>query len=507
MTEHAVDVEPDETRPLLNAAPPSPTTKHGDKSHWRVVLTMALIDLALNSTSQMTLVPITTILQDIVCKKYYARINLDPSISFEDRCKIGPVQSEVAYINAWSESLEIVPTLLLALPYGALADRIGRKPVFLLSIFGCFLSDVWVRVVYWFPDVFPLRAVWLSGLGQAIGGGATTLSSIGYVIIADACLPEDRTTAFSVISAGLILSKMVFVPLGGIFSDPWLPMWISSGLMLAALLVAAAFVPPTAPPSTPGDKNAPKLPLTSRMRSVPMVLTAFLTTNTRLVPILLTFFLFQFGMAPNSTLFLQFSARRLSLSLASASYLLSLSAIIHILVLFIIMPALSFFLLRKTSVRVSNEARQSSHPQKQHHELVKDRWLSLLSAIALAAGTVLFSFTSSAPLFTAAFLIASLGQAFTIPTRSIITSMVEPSHRAVLYTGISILVYGGILAGSPVGAALFKRGMELGGRWDGLPFLVTTGCFVGCFSGVLLGTRVVRATSEGTEEEGGLSDQ
>lgn len=85
--------------------------------------------------------------------------------------------------------------------------------------------------------------------------------------------------------------------------------------------------------------------------------------------------------------------------------------------------------------------------------------------------------------------------------------MVEPSHRAVLYTGISILVYGGILAGSPVGAALFKRGMELGGRWDGLPFLVTTGCFVGCFSGVLLGTRVVRATSEGTEEEGGLSDQ
>lgn len=40
-----------------------------------------------------------------------------------------------------------VLAMLLALPYGALADRIGRKPVLLLAVIGCFANDVWTRVV------------------------------------------------------------------------------------------------------------------------------------------------------------------------------------------------------------------------------------------------------------------------------------------------------------------------------------------------------------------------
>lgn len=37
--------------------------------------------------------------------------------------------------------------MLLAVPYGALADRVGRKKVLLLAITGCFLNDAWVRLV------------------------------------------------------------------------------------------------------------------------------------------------------------------------------------------------------------------------------------------------------------------------------------------------------------------------------------------------------------------------
>jgi len=190
MTEHEVAAEADETVPLLT--PPSPRKTNGDQSCWRVVLIVAALDLILNSTSQLTLVPSTAILQDIVCAKYYANVRLDPSISYDDRCKIEPVQSEVAYINAWKDSFEVLPALLLAVPFGALSDRVGRKFVFLLALSGCFMSDVWVRMVYWFPDIFPLRAVWLSGVWQTMGGGSTTLTSIGYVLIADACPPEQR---------------------------------------------------------------------------------------------------------------------------------------------------------------------------------------------------------------------------------------------------------------------------------------------------------------------------
>jgi MFS family permease len=190
MADH-VNADSEETRPLI-ARPATPNRASGNRSHWRLVLVIAALDLILNSTAQLTVVPSLAILQDIVCRRYYARVRLDPSIHFEDRCKAEPVQSEIAYINAWRDSLEILPALFLAVPYGVLADRIGRKFVFLLAVFGCLMSDVWVRVVYWFSDVLPPRVVWLSGVWTIIGGGAATLSSIGYVLIADACPPEDR---------------------------------------------------------------------------------------------------------------------------------------------------------------------------------------------------------------------------------------------------------------------------------------------------------------------------
>lgn len=37
--------------------------------------------------------------------------------------------------------------IVLAIPYGALADHIGRKPVLLLGMLGCILSEVWIRLV------------------------------------------------------------------------------------------------------------------------------------------------------------------------------------------------------------------------------------------------------------------------------------------------------------------------------------------------------------------------
>ena len=106
--------------------------------------------------------------------------------------------------------------MILAIPYGTLADRIGRKKIFLLAIVGCFLNDVWIRVVCalplslcplasisgppnsnllnldWFSDSFPVRAVWFGGLWQLIGGGAATFSSVSFVLVADICPAEQR---------------------------------------------------------------------------------------------------------------------------------------------------------------------------------------------------------------------------------------------------------------------------------------------------------------------------
>jgi hypothetical protein len=270
-------------------------------------------------------------------------------------------------------------------------------------------------------------------------------------------------------------------------------MFISSALMIAGFFLATWCIPETTPsrtnPDEPpssgseGDDEATKLTVRDRLCNLAastLTLARWLTSNARIIPLLLTFFLFQFGEAPNSTLLLQYASKRLGWTLAESSYLLSLSAATHLTTLSLLIPALSSFLLRYLRLE----------------ESTKDQRLAQTSAFFLVIGTAVVALTSSPWLFTIAIVFSSLGLAFAVPTRSVVTTMVEKGHMAVLYTGISVLTYGGILAGGPVSAALFKVGMRVGGGWDGLrvgggwdglPFLVATGCFVGCLGGVLVG--------------------
>lgn len=37
--------------------------------------------------------------------------------------------------------------MLFAVPFGALADRYGRKKILLLACFGMFMNDAWIRLV------------------------------------------------------------------------------------------------------------------------------------------------------------------------------------------------------------------------------------------------------------------------------------------------------------------------------------------------------------------------
>ncbi|KAK5994895.1 Efflux pump ustT [Cladobotryum mycophilum] len=219
------------------------------------ILVAAAIQLLLDVGSTIALVPHTSIIQDIVFSNYYARINGHNETLPIDRCKSVPVQSEVAFIDGWQAAIENVPTMLLAIPYGALADRIGRKQVLLLVIAGIIMNDAWIRLVLWFHTIFPVRAVLLAGLWQTFGAGSATLSSLTNVLVADACSPEQRTTAFSQIRFARLLSKTISLPLGGglISYNPWLPMFISLAFMVLGFLAALIMVPETLPPSKTDD--------------------------------------------------------------------------------------------------------------------------------------------------------------------------------------------------------------------------------------------------------------
>ncbi|POR31342.1 Uncharacterized protein TPAR_08440 [Tolypocladium paradoxum] len=470
---------PSEATRLLDPAsppnPPSPTSSRAKgPSPWKAILSAAAVYLLLSIGSHISLAPQTAILEDIICRQYYAgHVDSGSATPANDGCKIDAVQSEVASINGWRDVFETLPAMLLAVPYGTLADRAGRKTVLLLSIVGYFMTDVWIRLVYWFPGFFPVRAVWFAGLWQVIGGG--TLSSVAFVMVADWLTPVIRTTAFSQIQSASLVSQFIFVPVGAVLMplSPWIPMFLSSGIMIAGFLFAVVFVPETLP-SAGADSNirhddaaadASKGSAFSRIQEHLgrfSELGRWMARNAKVVLALSCFYPLNLGEQCGGPLLLQYTSKRLGWSLGQASYLLSLRAGVNLVVLAVLIPAISSILLRRLQVQ----------------EIVKDQFLAQASSLLLALGSGTIFLARSWPPLLCGQLLFSLGFAFAVPARSLVTSMVEQKHLGAVYTTIAVLTYAGVLTGRPLLARAFQWGLELGEAWMGMPFLIASGCFV-----------------------------
>lgn len=95
--------------------------------------------------------PQTRIFEANLCLKYYRET--DPSmiptdgIIPEKLCKGDVVQQRLASIFGWQDMFDAIPGILLAVPYGTLADRVGRKWVFIASLVGLLLSFAWALMI------------------------------------------------------------------------------------------------------------------------------------------------------------------------------------------------------------------------------------------------------------------------------------------------------------------------------------------------------------------------
>lgn len=66
----------------------------------------------------------------------------------------------------------------------------------------------------------------------------------------------------------------------------------------------------------------------------------------------------------------------------------------------------------------------------------------------------------------------SLGSGYNLLVRSLLASTVEKNHIGTMYTVIGTLETVGILISGPLLAMTFRIGMEGGGGWLGLPYIV-----------------------------------
>jgi MFS family permease len=95
--------------------------------------------------------PKTRMFEANICLSYYTQhdasvIGADGTIP-EKLCKIDEVQQKLATIFGWQDTFDALPGMLLAVPFGTLADRVGRKWIFTASLMGLQFSFAWVLVI------------------------------------------------------------------------------------------------------------------------------------------------------------------------------------------------------------------------------------------------------------------------------------------------------------------------------------------------------------------------
>ncbi|KAJ6444741.1 major facilitator superfamily transporter [Purpureocillium lavendulum] len=422
------------------------------------------------------------LLEDSVCRRYYERGAGERALADaggvidEKMCKVGPVQSKVAYLNGWQAMIEAVVGLCVAFPYGALADKIGRKPIILLSFVSYTLSGGWTACVLALDRVIPVELVLLSPAFFFIGGGTCVVVSALYSAVSDVTDDETRANSFLMISFGGLIGAFVGPVVSSALmqlTSPWVPLLASFAALLLGGAVMA-FVPETMPPrkADPEDES-PMVDTTGAMfRRHLRHSTAQLKESLDILrqPALVIILVCFLSPVPNaigvSQLFAQYVSKRFDWTLASAGYLLSVRGTVNLLVLLVVIPGLSRVLLSRRVFRGGLVSVAG-----------KNRLLAQLSAVGMTLGCLLMA-GSSVTVVVGGLVINTLGAGLPPLARALAANFVDSHNTSKLQTLIGITETVSSMFAGPALAGLFSAGMADGGgggAWMGLPYVCLAG--------------------------------
>src|SRR5437867_10377983 len=182
--------------------------------------------------------------------------------------------------------------LLAGPPLGQLSDRVGRRPVLLVSQMGTFIG---------FLILASARALWMVFLARIIDGLTAGNLTVAQAYISDVTAPENRAKAFGIIGVAFGLGFLVGPAVSGYlaqFGNTY-PILAAAALSLTSILATYFLLPGVSTHVRPAHEQAPKW---RAYRD------AF--RDTQLGPMLWQFFAFTFAFSMFISGFALFAERR-----------------------------------------------------------------------------------------------------------------------------------------------------------------------------------------------------
>ncbi|KAF3483761.1 MFS transporter [Arthroderma uncinatum] len=193
-------------------------------SVWKVPILVYAFALLVDIADTVRVTPKTQLFETIICYGYCPPHGLNSTsldIS-EDPCKSSEVQGDLVAIKARLKVIENIFALMLAIPFGNLANKRGRVFVLVLGTIGQILSEIWILIVSLMGGGWlPFNSIYLSSILKSAGGGGMVLSAIGYTILSDVLPSDRRAQAFFYMASVQLITEVIAPVLGSVLMQAW----------------------------------------------------------------------------------------------------------------------------------------------------------------------------------------------------------------------------------------------------------------------------------------------